>query len=151
MSIDTYFEKVVISNELSNAIAIAANLHSSQLDRGGRPYILHPLRVMMKMDDNTSMIVAVLHDVLEDTIFNIHDVEESEFSTEVVEALQSVSRKKGESYMNFIRRCKENEIGRKVKTADIEDNMDLSRIPNPTDIDYDRAKKYEKALKLLKS
>ncbi|PZT57388.1 HD domain-containing protein [Paenibacillus silvae] len=149
MSIDSYFKNIEISNELSKAIAIAANLHSSQLDKGGNPYILHPLRVMMKMNDCTSMVVAVLHDVLEDTIFSIHDVKESGFSPIVIEALQSVSRKKDESYMEFIRRCKENEIGRKVKIADIEDNMDLSRIPNPTMTDYDRVKKYEKALKEL--
>ncbi|WP_440110089.1 GTP pyrophosphokinase [Paenibacillus sp. QZ-Y1] len=149
MNIDTYLNKVLVSSELSKAIAIAADLHSSQIDKGGNPYILHPLRVMMKMDDNTSMIVAVLHDVVEDTYFSIQDIEKCDFSTEVIEALRSVSREKGESYMNFIRRCKKNEIGHRVKIADIEDNMDLNRIPNPTKTDFDRVKKYEKALKEL--
>ncbi|KZE65057.1 GTP pyrophosphokinase [Paenibacillus jamilae] len=149
MELDNYLNNAVISNELSKAINIAANLHTGQLDKGGNPYILHPLRVMMKMEDHTSRIVAVLHDVLEDTFFTIHDVENSEFSDEVIEALKAITRKKDESYMDFIRRCKQNELARKVKIADIEDNMDLSRIKQPTKKDYERIKKYEKALKEL--
>ncbi|KAF6630599.1 GTP pyrophosphokinase [Paenibacillus sp. EKM208P] len=149
MELDNYLNNAVISNELSKAISIAANLHTGQFDKGGNPYILHPLRVMMKMEDRTSMIVAVLHDVLEDTFFTIHDAEDSEFSDKVIEALKAITRKKDESYMDFIRRCKQNELARKVKIADIEDNMDLSRIEQPTKKDYERTKKYEKALKEL--
>jgi (p)ppGpp synthase/HD superfamily hydrolase len=150
MQLDNYLYNAVLSNELSKVISIAANLHTGQLDKGGNPYILHPLRVMMKMKDHSSMIVAVLHDVLEDTSFSIHDAEESEFSDEVIEALKAITRKKDESYMDFIRRCKQNELARTVKIADIEDNMDLSRIEQPTKNDYERIKKYKKALIELK-
>ncbi|MET3209701.1 UNVERIFIED_CONTAM: guanosine-3',5'-bis(diphosphate) 3'-pyrophosphohydrolase [Paenibacillus sp. PvR008] len=151
MELDNYLNKAALSNELSKAISIAANLHAGQLDKGGNPYILHPLRVMLKMDDNTSMVVAVLHDVLEDTHFSIHDAdaEESEFSDEVIGALKAITRKKDESYMEFIRRCKQNELARKVKIADIKDNMDLSRIEDPTEEDVKRNRKYGKALKEL--
>jgi (p)ppGpp synthase/HD superfamily hydrolase len=149
MELGDYIQKAEHSNELSKAIKVAAELHSGQLDKGSNPYILHPLRVMLKMNDNTSRIVAVLHDVLEDTPFSVHDAEESEFSKMVIEALKAISRKKDESYMDFIRRCKQNKLALKVKIADIEDNMDLSRIQSPTEADYKRVKKYEKAWREL--
>lgn len=149
MELNEFIQKAKHSNELSKAIKTATELHAGQLDKGGNPYILHPLRVMLKMHDNTSRIIAVLHDVLEDTPFSVHDAEESEFSEVIIEALKAISRKKDESYMDFIRRCKQNELARKVKIADIEDNMDLSRIQNPKDEDYKRVKKYEKAWREL--
>ncbi|MNW67301.1 hypothetical protein D3C74_458690 [compost metagenome] len=88
---------------------------------------------------------------MEDTHFSIHeaDAEESEFSDEVIGALKAITRKKDESYMEFIRRCKQNELARKVKIADIKDNMDLSRIEDPTEEDVKRNRKYGKALKEL--
>jgi (p)ppGpp synthase/HD superfamily hydrolase len=137
-----------IVNSLSQAICIATTAHVGQFDKGGNPYILHPLRIMLKMDSNEERIVAVLHDVIEDTNVLISELR-TVFSEEIVNAILALTRNLNESYMDFIRRCKENELARRVKMADIEDNMDLSRIQNPSEEDFKRVQKYEKALKEL--
>ncbi|MEK4427722.1 HD domain-containing protein [Paenibacillus sp. FSL M7-0802] len=137
-----------IVNNLNNAISIAATMHNGQVDKGGNPYILHPLRIMMKMQSNEEQIVAVLHDILEDTTMTEEKLSE-DFTSQIIDAVIALTRQENESYMDFIRRCKQNELARKVKIADIEDNMDLSRIEQPTKKDYERIKKYEKALKEL--
>ncbi|MGR6760317.1 HD domain-containing protein [Paenibacillus sp. T2-29] len=137
-------------NNLNKAISIAATMHNGQFDKGGNPYILHPLRVMMKLKSNKEQIVAVLHDILEDTTMTKEKLSE-DFSSSIIDAVIALTRKEDEPYMEFIRRCKQNELARKVKIADIEDNMDLSRIEQPTKKDYERTKKYEKALKELMS
>ena len=73
-----------------------------------------------------------------------------DFPEYIIEAINSVTRRDGESYMNYIRRAKLNKIGREVKLRDLEDNMNLSRIDNPTEKDYERLKKYQKAKRILK-
>lgn len=139
-----------IVNNLNKAISIASTMHNGQLDKGGNPYILHPLRVMMNLKSNEEQIVAVLHDILEDTTMTEEKLSE-EFTDQIIDAVIALTRQENESYMDFIRRCKQNELARKVKIADIEDYMDLSRIEQTTKKDYERIKKYEKALKELMS
>lgn len=134
---------------LSKAIVIATKAHDGQIDKGGKPYILHPLSVMMKCGNYKEKIVAVLHDVIEDTDITYDDLRQEGFDEEIIEAIDSVTRRNGESYMEFIRRCKQNSIGKYVKVADLKDNMDISRIPNPTKKDYDRVEKYKKAMSEL--
>jgi len=130
---------------LSKAIILATKTHDDQLDKAGKSYILHPLRVMMKVDSIDMKIVAVLHDVLEDTELTKEDLLREGFSQEIVETIECLTRKENESYMDFIKRCKINYMAKIVKLADLEDNSDLSRIENPTEKDYDRLKKYKKA------
>ncbi|MCY6372639.1 GTP pyrophosphokinase [Clostridium ganghwense] len=138
-------------NLLSKAIIIATKAHEGVTDKGGHPYILHPLRVMTKMNDDISRIVAVLHDTVEDTDITFEYLRKEGFSEEIVNAINSVTRRENETYMEFVSRCKQNAIGKKVKLADIEDNSDITRISNPTTKDYDRLKKYEKAKRELLS
>lgn len=134
---------------LNLAIKIAADAHIGQFDKAGDPYILHPLRVMMGLETEDERIVGVLHDVLEDTDVTVSDLLKKGFSGRVIEALQSVTRNEGESYADFIQRAKRNEIGRKVKLADLKDNMDWSRIKQPTEDDMKRMQKYQKAYYML--
>ncbi|MFI2856901.1 GTP pyrophosphokinase [Paenibacillus sp. JSM ZJ436] len=136
-------------NQLENAIVLATSTHYGQVDKGGLPYILHPLRVMMQMDTEDERIVAVLHDVIEDSNVTIKYLAKIGLSSEVCEAIEALTRRENESYMQFIERCKQNPLARKVKTQDIYDNLSLSRIVEPTKEDYDRQKKYNKALRLL--
>lgn len=136
---------------LEKAIVIATNAHTGQLDKGGNPYILHPLRIMMKMPSKESMIVAVLHDVLEDTEVTKEDLFQAGFSTEIVEAVLAVTRDEDETYMEFVKRAKRNPIARIVKLADLEDNCDLSRIPDPKPNDHERLLRYKEAIKELLS
>ncbi len=128
---------------LSKAIIIATEAHLGQVDKGGEAYILHPLRVMMSIKDYEHKIVAVLHDVLEDTLVSAEDLRLEGFNEKIIEALIHLTRRDNESYEEFIDRVIKNPIARAVKLADIKDNMDLSRLENPTEEDYVRLEKYE--------
>lgn len=130
---------------LEKAILIAANAHLGQVDKAGKPYILHPLRLMLSRKNETEMICAVLHDVIEDTDITFDYLSEEGFSEEVLIALEALTRLNNESYDEFINRIINNKIACYVKLADLQDNMDLSRINNPTERDYQRIEKYRKA------
>ncbi len=130
---------------LDKAIRIAATAHEGQTDKAEQPYILHPLRVMFMLRKETEKICAVLHDVFEDTDITIEYLRKEGFSEEVLIALNALTRRENESYDDFIGRVIENKTACKVKLADLSDNMDLSRISNPTREDYNRIEKYRKA------
>ena len=135
---------------LERAIEIAVEAHKGQVDKGGSPYILHPLRVMMSVDLELEKIVGVLHDVVEDSDWTFKALLAEGFSIEVIEALKSVTKEfPNEDYELFIQRAMQNPIGRKVKIADIRDNLDVTRISDITDKDVKRINKYKKALKIL--
>jgi len=119
----------VIMNPLETAITIAVQSHQGQLDKSGQPYILHPLRVMFRCEGDLARTVAVLHDVVEDTPTTLEDLRNAGFSEEILAALDCVTKRKGESYEAFVERAAANPIARKVKLADLEDNMDLRRLP----------------------
>ncbi len=134
---------------LEKAIIIAVSAHQGQVDKGGDPYILHPLAVMLSLEDEIERICAVLHDVIEDTDITLEYLKNEGFSNEVLTALDALSRRKDESYDEFIDRIINNKIACHVKLADLKHNMDLSRIKQPSQKDYDRIKKYQKAVKAL--
>ncbi len=136
---------------LEKSIIIATKSHSDQFDKGGSPYILHPLRVMLSLDNDEDRIVGILHDVLEDTSITLQHLEDNGFlgEIEILDALVSITRKSNESYKDFILRVKLNPIALRVKLADLKDNMNISRINNPTEKDFARIEKYKKAYKLL--
>lgn len=134
---------------LNDALEIAIVAHAGQVDKGGSPYIMHPIRVMLAMDTEEARIVAVLHDVLEDCPQDAWRVEEAGFSREVLEALNSLTKRPGEPYGDFMVRVALNPLASKVKVADMRDNMDLSRIPNPTDKDRARVAKYARYVEVL--
>ena len=137
---------------LERAISIAVEAHSGQVDKGGHPYILHPLRVMMAVSSTEEKIVAVLHDVVEDSSWTFEALSEEGFSDEVVTALKSVTKtSESEDYDSFIERAKRNAIGKAVKIADLRDNMDITRITNLTEKDSLRLTKYQRALQRLES
>ena len=133
---------------LNKAIIIAAKAHSGQVDKGGNPYILHPLRVLLNFCESESeatKICAILHDVVEDSDITLADLRAEGFSEEIITALDCLTKRKDESYNDFISRILTNEIACKVKNGDLADNMDLTRIPNPTVKDEERIKKYREA------
>ncbi len=134
---------------LERAVAIAAEAHSGQVDKAGAPYILHPLRLLLRMATNEERIVAVLHDVVEDSEWSFDRLRAEGFSEIVIEGVDSVTRRQGETYQEFVLRGGRNPLGRRVKLADLRDNSDLSRITNPTKKDRDRVAKYQRAMALL--
>ncbi|MGP6421968.1 HD domain-containing protein [Pseudomonas putida] len=140
-----------MTQTLERAIAIAATAHAGQVDKGGAPYILHPLKVMMRMNSLQERIVAVLHDVVEDCGISLDDLRKEGFSEDVLCAIESVTKVPGESYEDFVERAAQNPIGRVVKLADLEENSDLSRIASPSWEDLERIEKYRRAIGRLRS
>lgn len=137
--------------DLERAIEIAASAHRGQIDKAGQPYILHPLRVMLSCEGQATRIVAVLHDVIEDTDWTSDALRKKGASADILAALDAVTKRKGESYSEFIERAAQNPIGRDVKMADLRDNMDLSRIAEPSAADLARMDRYRSALRKLNS
>lgn len=131
------------------ALNIALKAHNGQTDKAGKPYILHPIRVSLRCCTDNERIVALLHDVIEDTAITTDNLYSAGFSKTIVDAILSVTKRKGENYSDFIERCSLNPIGRVVKIHDIEDNMDITRLDSLTEDDVKRLNKYIKAYKYL--
>ena len=138
---------------LAKAIEIAASAHSTQKDKGGSPYILHPIRVMMSLNTEEEKIVGVLHDVVEDSEdWDFDRLREEGFAEDIISALMSVTKQSdAENYEAFIERAGRNQIGRNVKIADIKDNLDVTRIGPLKEKDLLRINKYKNALSKLAS
>jgi hypothetical protein len=137
-------------NTLGRAIAIAAMAHEGQVDKAGAPYVFHPLRMMLRMTTTDERITAVLHDAVEDTDVTLEALRAEGFSETIIEAIDSLTQRPGESYQALILRAAANPIGRRVKLADLEDNSDLSRIAHPTARDYRRIEKYQRAMETIR-
>jgi (p)ppGpp synthase/HD superfamily hydrolase len=135
---------------LERAIAIAAEAHAGQVDKAGAPYVLHPLRMMLRVSSIDERIVAVLHDVCEDCPgWTLDRLRGEGFPDHIIEAVRSVTKRDGESYEAFARRAAANQIGRRVKLADLHGNCDLSRIAVPSERDLQRIEKYRRAMDLI--
>lgn len=129
-----------MAGRLDEAIAMAVKAHAGQVDKGGAPYILHPLRVMLAQDTVEAQIVGVLHDVVEDSDVPLHFVAWT-FGGEIADAVDAVTRRDGEDYFTYVERAGSNQIGRKVKVADLRDNLRGPPIP--------LHERYRKALAML--
>lgn len=136
---------------LERAIEIAREAHAGQVDKAGKDYINHPLRVMEMGKDEYEKIVGVLHDVVEDSDWTFEMLEAEGFSTEIIDALRCVTKlSEDEDYDHFLNRIKGNRLALKVKLCDLVDNLDASRIKEPTDSDIKRSKKYARAYAFIK-
>ena len=113
---------------LEQAIQLAAQLHEGQVDKSGKPYIEHPLRVMSFVEPIDCKILAVLHDVLEDCEITPDGLVAAGIPIELVEVLTRLTKCKGERYFDYIERAAQDERTRLVKLADLKDNMDLTRL-----------------------
>ncbi|MCU4366862.1 guanosine-3',5'-bis(diphosphate) 3'-pyrophosphohydrolase [Acinetobacter courvalinii] len=136
---------------LERAISLAAERHAGQVDKADAPYILHPLRVMLNMPDIEHKIVAVLHDILEDTATTMDELYALGFPMHLIEAIVALTQQQGESRIQAVQRTVQNPIARIVKLADLTDNMDLSRIQSPTMKDFERLKQYQQVRDILLS
>lgn len=135
---------------LARAIEIATEAHKGQVDKAGKEYIGHPLRVMEMGKTEEEKIVGVLHDVVEDTDWSFDMLEAEGFAPEIIAALKCVTKiSENENYDSFIERVKKNPLATAVKINDLTDNMDIRRLPYLSDKDVKRLKKYLKAYKKL--
>jgi len=134
---------------LERAIEIAAVAHAGQLDKAGQPYVLHSLRVMLRVSGEHERIAAVLHDVVEDTPVTVEQLAAEGFHLAVLTAIEALTKRPGESRLDAAVRAAAHPIARVVKLADNAENMDLSRIAQPTEKDKARFQEYEQVRELL--
>ena len=130
------------------ASRIAYEAHKNQYDKAGVPYIFHPIHVAEEMSTEITCIVALLHDVVEDSNITLEDLSKY-FDSTIIEALRVLTKKDGDDYVEYIKRVKTNEIATLVKLKDLEHNMDLTRLDKVTEEDLKRNEKYEDAISYL--
>lgn len=134
---------------LERAIEIAAAAHTGQTDKASQPYILHPLRVMLRVSTEHERMAAVLHDVVEDTQVTLNQLKEEGFPPSVLVAIDALTKRPGESRLEAAARAALDPIAHAVKLADNAETMDLSRIAHPTEKDFARMKEYEQVRTFL--
>jgi (p)ppGpp synthase/HD superfamily hydrolase len=131
---------------LADAIELAVRVHHGQVDKFGQPYILHVFGVASRCRTAEEKTVAFLHDTVEDTDVTFDDLRQIGFSERVVEAVNGLTRREDETYEQFVERSAANALSRMVKLADLEDNMDIRRIPRPLETkDAERLERYRRA------
>jgi (p)ppGpp synthase/HD superfamily hydrolase len=136
---------------LEHAITLAVKIHQGQLDKYGQPYILHPLRVMFRLETELEQMVGILHDVVEDSDLTFADLRQMGYSEAVLAALDGVTRREDETYDEFVTRSQAQPVSRRVKLADLEDNMDLRRLSvQMTEQDFERLQRYRRAWERLR-
>jgi GTP pyrophosphokinase len=136
-------------DDLERAIEIALDAYEGQTDKAGETYIRHPLRVMEQVETRRQRVVAVLHDVVEDSEYDLGQIEDA-FDAEIRDAVDAMTKRDGEDYLDdFIPRVAENDIARAVKLADIEDNMDITRLPEVSDDVLEKQATYHSAWQRL--
>ncbi len=140
----------LLPNMYDKALEIATKAHKGQKDKAGNDYIAHPIRVAQHCKSNDAKIVALLHDTIEDTLIDETFLRNKGFNDTIINAILSVTRNDGETYAEFIERANKNAIGKEVKIADLEDNMNLCRLSNISEKDLKRCNKYLHSWRFLK-
>lgn len=139
---------MVYTINTQKAMRIAYEAHHGQVDKSGVPYIYHPIHLAEQMQTEEECIVALLHDVVEDTEITFEQLEK-EFSDTVIQALKLLTHDKSTDYMEYVRNLKHNPIARKVKLADLRHNSDVTRMKEMTKKDVKRQEKYLNAIEFL--
>lgn len=134
---------------LIKAFILAYKAHKGQKDKAGKAYILHPVYVAMHTKGIKRKTVALLHDIVEDTEITLKDLANKGFDNEVIEAVQAITKIKGEDYTGYLQRVKQNAIAKDVKLADLKHNSDLNRLKKVTVKDISRKYKYLAAIQFL--
>jgi (p)ppGpp synthase/HD superfamily hydrolase len=134
---------------LQRAIELTVLLHSKQVDKSGQPYILHPMRIMLRCSTAEERQAAIMHDLIEDTNLTIEELAKEGFCQSVIDCVNCLTRRDGETYADFIERCCENSMAIKIKLLDIADNMDVTRLDTLGESDLGRLKRYHRARKRL--
>lgn len=133
------------------ALKLCFEAHKDQIDKSGMPYVFHPFHLAEQMADENTTIVALLHDVIEDTEYTLDDLRKFGFAEDVLSAISLMSHADDVPYMEYVVKIKTNPIAKAVKLADLKHNSDMSRLDRITQIDEERAKKYKQAIELLEN
>lgn len=135
---------------LLKAATVASRVHAKQQRKDDTPYIAHPIRVAIRCSGRLEKVIALLHDTVEDTDTTLDDLADLGFTQEVIDAVDALSRRPGESYGDFIARCSRNQLAKTVKLADIEDNLSDQSALDPDEAEFLR-NRYERAREVLES
>lgn len=137
------------TGELEHAILIAVAAHEGDTDKAGKTYIRHPLRLMEEMDTKDERIAAVLHDVVEDSQYELNTIEEI-FGSDIRDAVAALTKGEEEDYFDeYIPRLAKNDIASKVKMADLNDNLNLTRLPELNEDMWENIQKYHRSLQYI--
>lgn len=142
---------MIYTNETKKALKLCFEVHKEQKDKSGLPYVFHPFHLADQMDDENSVIVALLHDVVEDSDKTFEDLIEMGFKHEIIDALKLLTHEEDVDYFEYVLKIKENELAKKVKLADLRHNSDTSRLDKITEKDSQRVHKYRKAIEILEN
>ena len=140
-----------MSQYLHKAITIAYEAHQGQYSINGEPYILHPLRLLIKAKSNEERIIAILHDVIEKTNISLLDLKNKGFDQNIISSIDSLSRRRSESYIEYIERLMQNKISVKIKLLDLADNIKIHSENNDNGINDAKIIQYKNALKQIRS
>lgn len=142
---------MLYTEKIKKALEIAFDAHKDQVDKAGLPYIYHPFYLATQMETEDSIIVALLHDVVEDSHYTFEEIESYGFSPSIITALRLLTHEDSEDYIAYIHRVKENEPARIVKLADLKHNSDVSRLSHMDDKARERLNRYAESIKILES
>lgn len=140
---------MIYTEMTKNALQLCFEAHKEQVDKSGLPYVFHPFHLAEQMQTEETTIVALLHDVVEDSDYTLQDLQEKGFSKAVVDAVALMTHGDGVKYMDYVRAIKKNPIAKAVKLADLRHNSDLSRMDQVTEAVLERRNKYLEAIALL--
>ena len=142
---------MIYTDNTKKAMKLCFKAHKDQVDKSGMPYVFHPFHVAEQMTDEATTIVALLHDVVEDTDYTLEDIAAEGFGKEILEAVALMTHEDDVPYLDYVAKLKENPIARAVKLADLAHNSDLSRIGEIDEETKRRLEKYKKAKDILES
>lgn len=140
---------MIYTEMTKKALKLCFEAHKEQIDKSGMPYVFHPFHLAEQMQDEESTVVALLHDVIEDTDYTLDDLRKMGFDDSVLAAINLMTHEDGVPYMDYVEQIKTNPIAKTVKLADLRHNSDMTRLEVVTPRDKERAEKYLAAIKLL--
>lgn len=140
---------MIYTDKTKKAMKLCFEAHKDQVDKSGMPYVFHPFHVAEQMKDEATTIVALLHDVVEDTDYTLADIAAMGFGQDIVDALALMTHDKNVPYLDYVAKIKDNPIARKVKLADLTHNSDPTRLDVIDNKVKERLDKYKKAIRIL--
>lgn len=140
---------MIYTDKTKKALKLCFDAHKEQLDKSGLPYVFHPFHLAEQMQTEETTVVALLHDVMEDTEYTADDLAEMGFGGEILNALSLLTHEDSVDYMDYVSKIKTNPIARAVKLADLNHNSDLTRLDVVDQKALERKEKYQKAIELL--
>ena len=140
---------MIYTDQTKKALQLCFDAHKDQVDKSGLPYVFHPFHVAEQMTDEVTTVVALLHDVIEDTAYTLDDLRGMGFSAEALDALALLTHDQNVPYLDYVSKLKNNPIAKTVKLADLRHNSDLSRLDTPDHKALERVRKYRNAIAFL--